>query len=229
MAESTQRSRLLWTLARVGVTVIALGVLFAMTDMKSVAQTLRTFPLAAALTTIGLAYLALGIGTVRWSILMRTCGATTTPPLSRLYRLSLIGLFYSTVLPGAVGGDVVRGLATAESFEGRVATSTGGHAARTFEWARRALADRQRRVLRPPARGHRRLSLLGRARPCDRVARHGLGCVRRKDRALLTREARCARRQAPRGEASLGARARARALARHSALDILASTPWCRP
>jgi len=123
MAESTRRSRLFWTLARVGVTVAALSVLFTMVDMNSVRATLRTVPIGAGLVVIFLAYFALAIGTLRWSVLMRTCGATSTPPLSRLYRLSLIGLFYSTVLPGAVGGDVVRGLATAESFEGRGVTS----------------------------------------------------------------------------------------------------------
>lgn len=124
MAESSRRSRLLWTLARVAVTLAALGALFAITDTKSVAATLRTFPLAPALITIALAYIALGIGAVRWMVLMRTCGATSTPPLTRLFRLSLIGFFYSTVLPGAVSGDVIRGVATAESFEGRGATSS---------------------------------------------------------------------------------------------------------
>jgi uncharacterized membrane protein YbhN (UPF0104 family) len=124
MVESTQRSRVLWTVVRIGVTVAALGALFAITDMKSVAATLRTFPIGAAVTTTALGYVALGIGAVRWMVLMKTCGATHTPPLSRLYRLSLIGFFYSTVLPGAVSGDVIRGVATAESFEGRGATSS---------------------------------------------------------------------------------------------------------
>jgi glycosyltransferase 2 family protein len=124
MAESSRRSRLLWTLARVVFTAAAFGVLFLITDMKIVMATLRTFPFSAALVTIALAYAALGIGAVRWMVLMRTCGATHTPPLTRLYRLSLVGFFYSTVLPGAVSGDVVRGLATAESFEGRGATSS---------------------------------------------------------------------------------------------------------
>lgn len=124
MAESSRRSRLLWTLARIAVTVAALSVLFSMTDMNAVRDTLRTFPPYAALVVIVLAYVALAIGTLRWSVLMRTCGATSTPPLTRLYRLSLVGLFYSTVLPGAVGGDVVRGLATAESFEGRGVASS---------------------------------------------------------------------------------------------------------
>jgi uncharacterized membrane protein YbhN (UPF0104 family) len=124
MAESTQRSRVLWALARVVITAAAFGVLFLIIDVKIVMATLRTFPLDAALVTIVLAYVALGIGAVRWMVLMHTCGATHTPPLTRLYRLSLVGFFYSTVLPGAVGGDVVRGLATAESFQGRGATSS---------------------------------------------------------------------------------------------------------
>lgn len=124
MAESSQRSRLLWTVARIGVTLGALGVLFAVTDTKSVAATLRTFPIEPALITICLAYVALAIGTVRWKVLMITCGATHTPPLSRLYRLSLIGFFYNNVLPGGVAGDVIRGVVTTESFGERGATSS---------------------------------------------------------------------------------------------------------
>jgi len=124
MAESTRRSRLIWTFARIAVTALAFGILFAMTDVKGVGEALRTFPPEAALFTIALFYTSIGIGAVRWSVLLRTCGATTTPPIGRLFRLSVVGMFYSNVLPGAVAGDVVRGLATAESFEGRGLTSS---------------------------------------------------------------------------------------------------------
>lgn len=134
MAESTPRPRLvdrlrlqrrlLWTLARVAVTAAAFGALFAMTDVDAVGEALRTFPPQAALITIALFYTSIGIGALRWSVLLRTCGATTTPSLAKLFRLSLVGLFYNNVLPGAIAGDVVRGIATAESFQGRGVTSS---------------------------------------------------------------------------------------------------------
>lgn len=123
MAESTKRSRLLWLLLRVSVTLAAFAYLFARTDVETAIATLNAMPLAAPLTVCLAGYFAIGLGALRWRLLMATCGATTTPSLGRLYQLTLVGLFYNTVLPGAVGGDVVRGLATAESFAGRGATS----------------------------------------------------------------------------------------------------------
>jgi uncharacterized membrane protein YbhN (UPF0104 family) len=123
MAESSRRSRLLWLLLRVSVTLGAFAFLFMRTDIHAAAAALAAMPWQAPVTVCLAGYFAIGLGALRWRLLMVTCGATTTPSLARLYRLTLVGLFYSTVLPGAVGGDVVRGLATAECFAGRGATS----------------------------------------------------------------------------------------------------------
>lgn len=124
MAESSKRSRVIWVLVRLGVTLGALAFLFQRTDIPKLGAALAAIPLSAIVQSCGLAYVSLFFGALRWRLLMKTCGATSTPTLARLYQLSLVGLFYSTVLPGAVAGDVLRGLATAQSFEGKGATSS---------------------------------------------------------------------------------------------------------
>jgi uncharacterized membrane protein YbhN (UPF0104 family) len=66
---------------------------------------------AAVVLSLG----AIGVGAARWGLLVEAYGAPRKPPFARLCRLYWIGFFYN-FLPGAVGGDVVRGLATRESF-----------------------------------------------------------------------------------------------------------------
>jgi hypothetical protein len=56
---------------------------------------------------------------------MRAYGATSTPPLGTVYRRYLEGFFYNTYLPGGVGGDVVRGVASRDVFaRGRTTASS---------------------------------------------------------------------------------------------------------
>jgi uncharacterized membrane protein YbhN (UPF0104 family) len=54
-------------------------------------------------------------GTLRWRLLMASYGAQRLPALPYMFRLQLIGLFYN-MLPGAVGGDVLRGVVSRHAF-----------------------------------------------------------------------------------------------------------------
>jgi uncharacterized membrane protein YbhN (UPF0104 family) len=63
------------------------------------------------------------MGCFRWRSLLVAYGAPHKPPLSRLCFLYLVGFFYNNFLPGAVGGDVVRGVVTKEAFGDRGMTS----------------------------------------------------------------------------------------------------------
>ncbi len=56
-------------------------------------------------------------GVVRWRVLMSAYGATRIPSLGRLTHLYAVGFFYNTYLPGAVVGDVGRGVVTRDAFE----------------------------------------------------------------------------------------------------------------
>jgi uncharacterized membrane protein YbhN (UPF0104 family) len=53
----------------------------------------------------------------RWYLLMHALGAEQPPPFLATLRLTLVAGFYNSVLPGGVGGDVVRGAATREAFK----------------------------------------------------------------------------------------------------------------
>jgi uncharacterized membrane protein YbhN (UPF0104 family) len=51
----------------------------------------------------------------RWSLLLRAYGASRIPSLGRLYRLQISGQFVN-MLPGAIGGDLLRGVVTRDAF-----------------------------------------------------------------------------------------------------------------
>jgi glycosyltransferase 2 family protein len=55
---------------------------------------------------------ASAVATLRWSVLFRACGTAPPAPWLELFRLYWVCVFYNTFVPGNVGGDVVRGLAT---------------------------------------------------------------------------------------------------------------------
>ncbi len=61
-------------------------------------------------------------GAVRWRLLMAAYGATRIPRLGRLVYLYFVAFFYNNYLPGAVAGDVGRGVVTHDAFEGEGAT-----------------------------------------------------------------------------------------------------------
>lgn len=71
-----------------------------------------TFALAAALVAANVAVAAL-----RWRVLLRAYGAARIPPLSRLAYLYFVAFFYNNYLPGAVAGDVGRGVVTRDAFD----------------------------------------------------------------------------------------------------------------
>jgi len=76
-----------------------------------------TFVLAAALVALNVV-----AGAVRWRELMRAYGARRIPPLTWLVRLYFVAFFYNNYLPGAVTGDIGRGVVAREAFEGEGAT-----------------------------------------------------------------------------------------------------------
>ncbi|MGB5812632.1 MAG: lysylphosphatidylglycerol synthase transmembrane domain-containing protein, partial [Polyangiales bacterium] len=61
-------------------------------------------------------FAGLGLGVLRWRLLLRAYGAVEIPSLWRLAHLYLVGHFYNTYAPGGVGGDVLRGIASRKAF-----------------------------------------------------------------------------------------------------------------
>ena len=111
---SKKRPRVL-LFVQVILTLAAFGYLFHISDISALARNFKaaspwTFPAAMLVLTC-----VMFAGTLRWSFLMKSYGATSTPPIGHLFRLQLIGLFYN-MMPGAVGGDVLRGVVSRHAF-----------------------------------------------------------------------------------------------------------------
>ena len=76
--------------------------------------------LAAATVLVGLNVVA---GAERWRQLLRAYAAVEIPALARATSLYYVSFFYNNYLPGAVTGDVLRGVVTRDVFGERGATA----------------------------------------------------------------------------------------------------------
>jgi hypothetical protein len=101
---------------RVGVTLAAFGYLFTRVPLGTLWNAAVEIPATAEVAAFLLVVAGTGLGAVRWRALLAACGAARTPTWPRLFRLVMIGNFYNQFVPGAVGGDIVRGVATADAF-----------------------------------------------------------------------------------------------------------------
>lgn len=79
--------------------------------------------IVALVIAIVLVALNVVAGAARWRALLTAYGALTRPDLLRATQLYFISFFYNNYLPGAVAGDVVRGVVTREVFGERGATA----------------------------------------------------------------------------------------------------------
>jgi uncharacterized membrane protein YbhN (UPF0104 family) len=114
-AEQKRRGRI-FAVVRVVITVVAFAWILTRVDLGAIGSAgARISPLAlvagCALTSINLV-----VGSVRWRALLEAYGATEIPRFGKLVRLNFVGFFYNTWLPGGVGGDAVRGVASREAF-----------------------------------------------------------------------------------------------------------------
>jgi hypothetical protein len=101
-----------------------LAYIFSFVRFEDLLGAFGRISLVAALGTIGLGYVGLMICAVRWYVLMAAYGAQNRPGVLRLLRLQLVGLFFNIFVPGGVGGDVVRGIATRDAFSEGGTTSS---------------------------------------------------------------------------------------------------------
>src|ERR1700759_566422 len=112
-ASPSKKSRLV--VLQLVLTLLAFAYLFHITDVPKLTRAFREAPLWSIPTATGLLLTVMFAGTLRWSLLLRAYGAETPPSLAYLFRLQLIGLFYN-MMPGAVGGDVLRGVVSRHAF-----------------------------------------------------------------------------------------------------------------
>lgn len=111
MSEASPTRRNAALAFRIATTVLGLAFLLARPDLRLGASALTRFTPAAAcggLVVLGLAIVA---STMRWRLLLGS-RSTAVPAFPELLALNAAGLFYAIVLPGAIGGDVIRAVAT---------------------------------------------------------------------------------------------------------------------
>ncbi len=106
-----------------GVVLLVAGAwLFWGADYDKLGAAFARLPLWAVAGALAVGGVNMVVAGVRWRLLMRGFGADPLPPLRTLVRLFLVGLFYNTFVPGAVGGDVVRGVVSRNHFDNPTAS-----------------------------------------------------------------------------------------------------------
>ncbi|MEM9191583.1 MAG: lysylphosphatidylglycerol synthase transmembrane domain-containing protein [Myxococcota bacterium] len=116
---SKRTRKWLWLGLRLAVAAAALVWTFSQTEFGPLIESLQSVSLAAVGAGIGLSVVGLLVGAVRWRLLLSAYGAKDPPPISFLFRVYFVGLFYNSFLPGNVGGDVLRGFVTRRSFQAK--------------------------------------------------------------------------------------------------------------
>ncbi len=79
-------------------------------------ETLRGLPPGPLLAAMAVGIAVTVIAGVRWRLIMAAFGADPLPPIAQLVRAYFVGNFYNAYVPGAIGGDLVRGVITRRSF-----------------------------------------------------------------------------------------------------------------
>jgi len=97
-------------LGKIGITVVLVGWLVVQADWAGMAHRLANAPAAPLLQGLALSVLAVGFAGERWRAACRATGLKITR--TKAFMLMTASLFFGQVLPGAIGGDAVRGWLT---------------------------------------------------------------------------------------------------------------------
>ena len=116
--------RVFWLLLRLAVAAGLFAALFVVVDVGETVSAFKRISLLRAGVALALMYGCALLGGVRWRFIFQAYGASRVPSVLRLTRLQLVATFYNTVLPGAVGGDLVRGVAARDAFDSVGTTSS---------------------------------------------------------------------------------------------------------
>jgi glycosyltransferase 2 family protein len=111
-ASSGVAKRRIWLALRFLIPAAALTYILSKIPLDDVWASLRMISLSPVLLAVGVFVVATLLATLRWRLLFTACGTGARPAFLGLFRVYWICLFYNTYLPGGVGGEVIRGLAT---------------------------------------------------------------------------------------------------------------------
>jgi len=118
----SRMKRRLGLIVRVLGTAAAIAWIATHVDLAHARDALVRIPLATFALAIGLVAGNVVVGAARWRVLLRAYGATRIPGAPALIRLYFVAFFYNNYLPGAVTGDVARGVVTRDAFADEGAT-----------------------------------------------------------------------------------------------------------
>jgi glycosyltransferase 2 family protein len=110
-------------LLRWGGTAAGIGYIAHVIDLHEASAAFGRISIGALALAIALVAANVIAGAARWRVLLTAYGAETRPSLARATKLYFISFFYNNYLPGAVAGDVVRGVVTRDVFGDRGATA----------------------------------------------------------------------------------------------------------
>lgn len=111
-----------WVVRWLG-TFAGIAYVASLIDVEDLNAAARRIELSAIVIAVALVALNVVAGALRWRLLLTAYGAESRPSLPRALRLYFVSFFYNNFLPGAVAGDVVRGVVTRDAFGERGATA----------------------------------------------------------------------------------------------------------
>ncbi len=118
-----RRRRVLLVVQLIG-SGLGIALLFLIGDPARAVRSVAQEPLWVVGACVLAALAAILVSSLRWQNLLRAYGAERPPSVARLFHLNMVGFFYNLYVPGGVGGDVIRGIVSRDSFG--VANATAG-------------------------------------------------------------------------------------------------------
>jgi uncharacterized membrane protein YbhN (UPF0104 family) len=115
----------LWRGLQLIATIAAFAYVLSLVSVKALFAALVRVPFGIFVSAAFLTIVALLIGAFRWWLLFRAFGAPRPPQFAPLCRYYFVGFFYNTYLPGGVGGDLVRALASRNAWSAEQAATAG--------------------------------------------------------------------------------------------------------
>jgi glycosyltransferase 2 family protein len=101
---------------QIAATLGAFAYVLSLVSLRSLGEALARVPFLVFGAVLILIVVSLLIGATRWWLLFLAFGAPRRPSFGRLCKFYLIGFFYNTYLPGGVGGDLVRAVASRDAW-----------------------------------------------------------------------------------------------------------------
>lgn len=106
---------------KIAVSVLLLSVVLLNVDLSSLLESLSRGSLPLVLLAVALGFASWLVNSLKWHLLLRNRGADVR--YSDLLRLNFVGMFYNMVLPGQVGGEVVKSMKLARRGVGASAAA----------------------------------------------------------------------------------------------------------